>query len=185
MRFYENKNGWWWDDGIFTVNEALALMLYGEAGTEVTYDSKGNYSIPKDIKDAAAFQWQSHCQGGWNSSECFSGYWSYYQAIYTSAPMDTYTVDLHTFKGGVFMSGANGVINHPLINTANTNLPQGWVTIKSKQRLAFEYADSDKNSFAYKIDQGFSIFIVLTTNEQIAFCRKMNLSPKCNLTNAP
>ncbi len=188
MRFYDNKNGWWWDDGIFTVNEALALVLYGEAATEVTQDSKGNYSIPNQIKYAAAFQLQSHCQS-WDSSACFIGFWSYYQAMYTSTPMDTYNDDLHTFDGGVFISGANSVANHPPINTSSTTLPQGWVTIKPSQEMASRYAK--ENTFSYKIFHESiyyppgTYFLVLTIDQQNAFCSAMNLGAMCNLTGVP
>ncbi len=186
MALLNNKAGWWWDDGAFTLEDALAILLYGETG-DVPPNIHGE--VPTAIIDATAQKWQKYCSGGWDTSECFLSFWNYYQALYPPIRDNTLRTDLQTYEGGIFIQAAEDVMRHKAIDVNSSNVPQGWVTIYKTQKEAFNYAQGHQFAYQYlftNLSNGEeTYFLVLTVNEQDDFCAAMGMPNMCNLTQAP
>jgi hypothetical protein len=152
--------------------------------------------LPQAVIDAAAYKWQQYCGGGWFTSGCFIGFWSYFQPLRNlkagSRQMNEFRKnnlnDSEMYGGDVYLRGAASVLTHPAILRGN-NVPQGWVSVYSWQKKAFEYAKN--NSFTSRwppdnqLEGASMIFIVLTVSQQNAFCNAMGMPSMCNLTGAP
>jgi RHS repeat-associated protein len=199
MALVNQQDAWWWADGVFTLEEALALILFSEASLAWA-PVNGIPQLPQAVIDAAAYKWQQYCGGGWYTSSCFIGFWSYFEPLRNlkagSRQMNEFRKnnlnDPQMYGGDVYLRGAASVLTHPAILRGN-NVPQGWVSIHAGQEAAYDYiynASVGPNAIvSYKkwyVEDGVSwYFVVLSVSQQNTFCGVMGMSAMCNLTGVP
>jgi hypothetical protein len=186
MTLINQKDAWWWDDGIFTLDEAIAILLFWEGAITITRNGNESWKLPSKFVTAITYKWQKNCGGGWNSVRCIKGFWSYFSygdklASKINNVMKYNLNDPQVFGGDVYIRSAKTVLNSPPIPISD-NVPQGWVNIYDTQIKAYKYA---KNLNVDYTGEGM-YFIVLTAAEQKAFCNAMGMgNVLCNVTAAP
>jgi hypothetical protein len=183
------QDTWWNEDGIFTLQELLAILLFQETSAAVyaICDSQGNceYHLPKIVNTAAAVKFQQYCISGWNTASCLNSFWGYYQPIMTvqNSPdlqIKFCTNDLSNLGGygDVYMREAGNVLSSPPIPVTQ-NTPIGWADVPAGSSVA----QALNVGVAYSHPSNNNIFFVVTAPQQAAICKKLGYKPNCNLSN--
>ncbi len=188
-----SMSGWWNADGSFYVEEALAMLLWREAGVTVgySYDREGNqvFSYPQPVMTAITAKWQQNCSGGWNTASCLNDFWGYYQAITdisTDPNLQQNYLDYNLedtvaiYGGDVHTREAGNIITAPTISVTSTT-PIGWATVGTQSTVG--QALGGNVSYQYTYPSGDAVFFVVSSQQQDAICKKVEQGPGCNLSN--